>query len=79
MKKLKNLIPAAELRQLNHLKAKPTNKIGWSSTYAMICCYKQIAKHIQKLIWTKLLIWQQINSNQKRLTSFTIYCKIWIL
>jgi hypothetical protein len=42
MSKLKNLIPAAKLRKLTHLKAKTRNTPRWSSTFEMILRYIKI-------------------------------------
>jgi hypothetical protein len=42
MSKLKNLIPAAKLRKLRHLKAKTRNATQWSSTFEMILRYDKI-------------------------------------
>jgi hypothetical protein len=42
MSKLKNLIPAAKLRKLTHLKAKTRNATRWSSTFEMILRYIKI-------------------------------------
>jgi hypothetical protein len=42
MSKLKNLIPAAKLRKLTHLKAKIRNATRWSSTFEMILRYTKI-------------------------------------
>lgn len=49
IKKLQNLVPAAKLRRLRHLRALTANKTRWSSTFSMISRYRQIAKFIRKI------------------------------
>ncbi|KAG7341354.1 hypothetical protein IV203_023305 [Nitzschia inconspicua] len=47
--KLKNIIPAANLRKLTPLRAKCSNATRWSSTYEMLVRYKQLEEFLPKL------------------------------
>ena len=49
MKKLRNLVPAAKLRQFTPLAAKTRNDTRWSSTYQMISRYFEIRSMIRQI------------------------------
>ena len=67
MKKLQNLIPAAKLRRINHLKAKTSIKTRWSSTYAMITRFRQISDFILKIDLTEIICMMPTHAEMKQL------------
>ncbi|KAF0708669.1 hypothetical protein AaE_013120 [Aphanomyces astaci] len=49
MLKLKNLLPAAKLRQFTPLVAKTRNVTRWSSTFAMVSRYRELRPFLQRI------------------------------